>query len=318
MVSTYNLDEIIEGCNNGKYINIAKAGNAPCFDIDENYVLVIHQKPKYAERFKQLSDSLGDNKGCICTVVDYKVEDEQKVYELQRKAKGEHFRIDSTKQALYDNISNLKKYTEKLIKDNENGISNMSIEQIESYYNSQLKSFQRTMNSPLFKERVDKRSDDLLRRYSLIMDMPKEHLVDFFKSVLILHDNKIEYDSSGNNVLYDKENGFSIIDLEDYSKRPDLKGDMETLISSNNYQTMNILLGINKFNELHEEEIPLVQEMMREALKKICVSVIDLEYNGQKMSKEIMEKSLETYKKYNIDLSYDEIEKESKKQHIMI
>lgn len=290
MVNTYNLDEIIEGCNNGKYKNIAKAGTAPCFDIDDNYVLVVHQKPDSTKKFKQLSDSLGDNKRCIYTVVDYKVEDEQKVYELQRKAKGQHFRIDSTKQDVYDMLKRTYKHVEML-----------------------LDKYKKMIDSSEFKERIETRKDELTRRYELLLNMPNKHIREFLESVLLLRDNKLEYDSSGNNVLYDNENGFSIIDLTDCSKRTDLKGDITKILDSSDYQVANILLGVNFLKASNLNEDNELKELFNAALKKIFVSAFDLEHNGQKMNKEIIEKSLDSYKKFGINLTYEEVEKDYKK-----
>lgn len=79
---------------------------------------------------------------------------------------------------------------------------------------------------------------------------------------------------------------------------------------------MDLLLGINRIPEIgkksyggritateREEIIPIIQE----SLKKIVLSVSDLEYNGQKMTYEGIKNCLEKYKVYGIELSIDEI-----------
>lgn len=134
---------------------------------------------------------------------------------------------------------------------------------------------------------------------------------------MVLGSNKMEYDSSGNNVLYDKDKGFQIIDLNYCGKSmPDYKIDINDLLSPSNYQTMNLLLGINRIPKVErksygrqitaierEEITPIIQE----TLKKIILSVSDLEYNWQKMTYDGIKKCLEGYKEYGIELSIDEI-----------
>lgn len=318
MVNNFNMKEIMENCKNKKYNDIAKKGSASCFDYSDDYVVVVHNNSKASENFKQLSEKLGDNSKCIYTVVDYIVDEDNKAYELQRKAKGEHFRIDGIKQHTYDGIASLERYVEKMKKDIAEGKNDKTIEYVNEYYKDNLKKYKDKISSPEFSTYLNTRGEELNRRYSMIMEMPKEHLVDFFESILILQDNKMEYDSSGNNILYDKDNGFSIIDLTDCSRRKNMKADVSTLLDSNNYQTMNILLGVNKFSELHEEEKPTVQENMKSALLKICSSIQGLEYNGEKLTKDMIEKSLETYKEYGLEFSPEEIDNIMNKGHSML
>lgn len=313
MVNTYNLYKIVEDIKNGKYKNIAKAGSSSCYDIDDDYVLVVHNNPSSSEKFKQFSKkTMGESK-CICTVVDY-IEDEKKnVYELQKKGKGEHFRIDSTKQDVYDMLKRTYKQVEMLLDKYKSGDSSLSLDSINSYRESQEKKYKRIIDSSEFKQRIETRKDELTRRYELLLNMPNKHIKEFLESVLLLRDNKLEYDSSGNNVLYDSENGFSIIDLTDCSKRTDLKGDITTILDSSDYQVANILLGVNFLKASNLNEDNELKELFNAALKKIFVSAFDLEHNGQKMNKEIIEKSLDSYKKFGIDLTYEEVEKEYKK-----
>lgn len=268
-----DLDKIIKQCEKGEYANIAQSGHVPCYAISEEYVIVPHQNIDYAKRFSELSKTLkSEEMKNIYTVVDYKVVGE-KVYELQRRAKGKHFRIDSTKP--------------------DTRLNTQTVE---------------------YSELPDTRKDELIRRYQLLLQMPKQHIVDFFKAVLLLHNHKIEYDSSGNNLLYDEERGFGIIDLDDCSKHmPNLKANLKYMLDSYNYQTMTQLLGCDKIKQVSNTDKAEVLQMMKEALKKICVATFDLEYDSQKMTKEIMEQSLSTYKQYGIELTYDEIVEELKK-----
>ncbi|MBO6145579.1 MAG: hypothetical protein J6O62_02080 [Bacilli bacterium] len=310
---SYNLDEIVEKAKNGELSNIAKSGSAVCYDVNDDYVLVAHKIASSSKKFAELSEKLADDTKCIYTVLGYK-EENNLVYELQKKATGEHFRVDSTKQDVYDRLASQKRQMENMIEKSRQGDFFLTEEAITDSMEPLINKLENKINSPEFQELIDTRKDELQRRYEKILNMPKEHISDFFESVLILHDNKIEYDSSGNNVLYDPEKGFAIIDLTDCSKRENLKGDINTMLDSNNYQTMQVLLGVDRLNEVKDEDKKEVIESMKEALKKICASVIDMQHNGQKMTGEIMNKSLETYKKYGIDLSYNEIQELDKEQ----
>lgn len=301
-----NLDEIIKKCEQGQCKDIAQSGNAKCFGVNDDYVLVIHKNSKFAERFANLSRELGNDMKCIYTVVDYRVVGD-KVYELQRRARGEHFRIDHTKQDTLDLIQSIRKTMDIQIKKAKEKNSFMSIEGIKTVYEEQLNKHENYTKTAEYEGLVDSRKDDLLRRYRLLMQMPDQHITDFLKSVLILHDHKIEYDSAGNNVLYDKENGFAIIDLDDCSHRQGFKGNINTMLNADNCQTIKVLLGVKQFNRILEEDKPEVMAMMRQALKRICVATFDFEHNGKRMTREIMEQSLSTYRQYGIDITYDEI-----------
>lgn len=254
-----NIDDLIEECKAGKYDDIRKSGSSPCYAINDDFVLVHHKNIKdamiFAEFYRKLSD---EDKKNIFTVVDCKqIDGEDRCWELQTRASGEHFRGEA------------------------------------------------------------KTKEELLNRYSMILEMPPEHIRDFFKAIMVLGTNKMEYDSSGNNVLYDENKGFQIIDLFYAGEHsPDYRIDINDLLDVNNYQTMNLLLGINRIPEVgkksyggkitateREEIIPII----RETLKKIVLSVSDLEYNGQKMTYEGIQSCLEEYKKYGIELSIDEI-----------
>jgi hypothetical protein len=258
-----NLEELIEECKIGKYDDIRKHGSSPCYAINDDYVLVHHKNSEdsraFAEFYKSLSEE--DRKN-IYTVVDYKkTEGDDRCWELQTRASGEHFRSDVNGQ-----------------------------------------------------EQVKR---ELLNRYSMILEMPKEHIRDFFRAIMVLGCNKMEYDNSGNNVLYDKSKGFQIIDLDYCGKRaPDFKIDINNLLSPDNYQTMTLLLGTNCIpkvgqksygRKITEEEREEINPIIQATLKKIVSSVLDLEYNGKKMTYEGIKSCLEKYKEYGIELSIDEI-----------
>lgn len=307
----YDFDSIITKTKNGEYKNIAKSGTSKCYDVSDEYVLVEHSIADSSKRFKELSDKLGDDYKCIYTVVDYK-EDNGIVYELQRKAKGEHFRIDHTKKEIYDNIEETKRYIEDLEHRIDNGEYTMSKDQIYKILMPHILKLESKIETPEFQKYIDTRKEELLRRYDKILKMPKKHIIDFYESILILQDNKLEYDSSGNNILYDEERGFSIIDLTDCSNRKDLKGDINTMLDYNNYQTNQILLGTNNYFELSDYDMEEIKPIIKKVIIKICSSLIDFSHNGEQMTVDIMNKSLETYKKIGLDISYDDVLKENK------
>lgn len=97
---------------------------------------------------------------------------------------------------------------------------------------------------------MDTRKDELLRRYNLLMQMPDQHIIDFFESQFILSDNEYTYDIAGNNVLYDKNEGFAIIDLE---YKPGIaKQNIKTILDADdNGGIMKDLLGLNKLGKLY-------------------------------------------------------------------
>lgn len=258
-----NIEELIEECKIGKYDDIRKHGSSPCYAIDDDVVLVHHKNSEdskiFAEFFKSLSD---EDKKNIFTVIDYKeIEGDDRCWELQARASGEHFRGDVEGQ-----------------------------EQIKN---------------------------ELLNRYSMILGMPQEHIRDFFRAIMVLGSNKMEYDNSGNNVLYDKDKGFQIIDLDYCGKRiPNYKIDINNLLLPDNYQTMTLLLGTNRIPKVSQKSYgrkitqtdrEQIRPIIQETLKKIILSVLELEYNGQKITYEGIKNCLEEYKEYGIELSIDEI-----------
>lgn len=305
-----DLDEIISNAKNGQYQNVAKSGHTECYAVREGFVLVPHHNEENARRFVELSkqlNTLGIN--CVYTVVDYTMQGDI-CYELQKRAIGEHFRTDGVKQTKLDSIENIKRRIERL-QTSKKIFRDTLIEAAKK----DLQKEEEFMQTEEYARLLDTRKEELLNRYNRIIQMPQEHIQDFFKAILILADNKIEYDSQGNNVLYDEQNGFAIIDLDDVSKlQPNIRGELKHLLDESNCHTMRDLLGTNKINEVPEEERPECLEAMREALKKIVISVFDLEHGSQKMSKEVIEKSLTTYKKYGIDLTYEEIVQEMQKE----
>ena len=159
--------------------------------------------------------------------------------------------------------------------------------------------------------------EELLNRYSMILEMPQEHIRDFFRAIMVLGSNKMEYDNSGNNVLYDKDKGFQIIDLDYCGKHtPNYKIDINDLLSPSNYQTMELLLGTNRIPKVSQKSYgrkitqadrEQISPIIQETLKKIILSVSNLEYKGQKMTYEGIKNCLEMYKEYGIELSIDEI-----------
>lgn len=258
-----NIEELIEECKIGKYDDIRKHGSSPCYAIDDDVVLVHHKNSEdskiFAEFFKSLSD---EDKKNIFTVIDYKeIEGDDRCWELQARASGEHFRGEVEGQ-----------------------------EQIKN---------------------------ELLNRYSMILGMPQEHIRDFFRAIMVLGSNKMEYDNSGNNVLYDKDKGFQIIDLDYCGKRiPNYKIDINNLLLPDNYQTMTLLLGTNRIPKVSQKSYgrkitqtdrEQIRPIIQETLKKIILSVLELEYNGQKITYEGIKNCLEEYKEYGIELSIDEI-----------
>ena len=301
-----NLDEIIKRSKQGEYKDIAQSGHTNCFGVSNDYVLVKHKSADFAKRFVEFTRELGNDMKCIYTVVDYRVVGED-VYELQRRARGEHFRVDHTKQDTLDVIQSNKKALEIQLKKIREGKSNMLIENIKEVYERQIKKYEDYTKTAEYAGLIDTRKDELKRRYNLLMQMPDKHITDFLESVLILHDHQIEYDSSGNNVLYDKEKGFAIIDLDDCSHRQDFKGNIRTMLDADNYQTTQVLLGVNQLRSIPEEDKMETIQMMRKALKRICVAAFNFEHNGKRMTRQIMEQSLSTYSKYGINLTYDEI-----------
>ena len=272
-----NLDEIIERAKQGQYINIAQSGHTNCFAVNNDYVLVPHRNVRFAQKFADLSKKLGSDMKCIYTVVDYRIVGD-KVYELQRRAKGTHFKTDHTKQDTLDLIQSIRTQIQKV----QNRNSCFSVEDIIKVYESQLNKLEAYTKTSEYAGLLYSRKDDLLRRYRFLMQMPSQHITDFFESVLTLHDHQIEYDSSGNNVLYDPENGFALIDLDDCSNRTGFRGDINTILNSDNPQTIQVLLGINQFYRIHPEDKPETIARMKQALKRICVTTFDFEHNRRK------------------------------------
>lgn len=223
---------------------------------------------------------------------------------MQSKAKGEYFKKKRTKQetriALDKSIAIKAKFIEM-------GRTNQAIGE---EYN--IAKWKKKMQTPEYASRIDTRKEELMQRYSMIMQMPIEHITQYFDTILTLSDYGIEIDTSGSNVLYDSETGFNFIDLmESFNGK---KVSFADILNSDSAETITEILGTNNINEVPEEEWPECLEAMREAVKKIVISVFDLEHGSQKMSKEIIEKSLATYKKYGIDLTYEEIVQEMQKE----
>ncbi len=292
-----NLDEVIKGIDRGQYSDIAKFGRTKCYEVNSEYVVVLHNNKSNADRFTQLARELKpEEMKNIYTVVDYRMV-RGIVYELQRRAKGEHFRIDRTKQSTLEELEYLRKSKEP------SDESNQYIRLLELY-----------MKTNDYDDLLDTIKDELMRRYSLIMQMPKEHIIDFFRAVLILQDHQVQCDNIGSNLLYNSESGFSLIDLEDLSKaQPNLRGSVSNMLNSYNDQTMVQLLGAQRIYRIPSDDQTECIETMKKALKKICISIIDFEYGSQSMTKEIMEESLKTYTQYGINLTYDEIIRELEK-----
>lgn len=302
----FDLDELIERCNQGEFENIAKGGIAKCYDIDDKHVLVIATNTRY-ENSKKVSDIIKgiDKKRIpnVHTVLECKT-DGKKSYELQSKAKGEYFKKKSTKQEIRTALDRCIARKAKFIE------MGRTIQVIGEENN--IAKWKKQMQTPEYASQIDTRKEELMRRYSLIMQMPIEHLTQYFDTILTLSDYGIEIDTSGSNVLYDSETGFNFIDLmRSFNGK---KVSFDGILNSYSSDTMTELLGTDKINEVPEEERPECLEAMRDALKKVVISVFDLEHGSQKMSKEIIEKSLATYKKYRIDLTYEEIVQEMQKE----
>ena len=47
--------------------------------------------------------------------------------------------------------------------------------------------------------------------------------------------------------------------------------------------------------------------IITQILIKICIATVDFEHNGKRMSEGIMNKSLATYRKIGIELTYDDV-----------
>ena len=304
-----NLDEIIKLYQNGQLKNIAKSGHVPCYEIDDDFVLVVRSSST-AENSKKLMElSLKEIKN-VYSVVDYRVTGKN-CYEIQKRARGEHFRTDKTKQQTIDEINRKKrvllKAQERLNKNpNDDYNKNIVILYLEDIKKSEI-----YMDSKEYKSlKYDTRKDELMARYSKIMKMPTQHIKDFFETIMQLSDNRMSYDSQGNNLLYDEENGFAVIDLSE--EIGDSVDNFSNILNASSYYTMAQLLGTDKIKEVPSEEREMVIEAMKESLKKIVISIIDLEYEGKRISLEQIQESLSTYKQYGIDLSIDEILEDKK------
>lgn len=297
-----NIEEIIRLSQSGQLKDIARSGHVPCYEIDDNFVLVVRGS-NVAENSQKLKDLSSKEIKNVCTVEDYRVIGD-KCFELQRKARGEHFRTDETKQQKIDSINQQKRVLVKAqerLKQNPNEYNQRRVD----LCLEQIKKYEDDMKSDKYMSlKYNTRKDELMARYSMIMKMPTQHIKDFFETIMQLSDNNMSYDSAGNNLLYDEENGFSVIDL---SEEINGEEDLSNILNASNCYTMEQLLGTYKFREVPIEEREEVIKAMREALKKIVISVIDIEHDGDKISSEQIQESLSTYEQYGIDLSMDEI-----------
>ncbi len=297
-----NVDEIIKSCQSGQLKDIAKSGHVPCYEINDDFVLVVRSS-NMAENSKKLMELSLKGIKDVCSVVDYRVIEEN-CYEIQKRARGEHFRTDETKQQTIDNISQKKRLLSKA-QERLNKNSNDFNKRIVTLCLEDIKAYEIYMDGAKYKSlKYDTRKDELMARYSMIMKMPTQHIKDFFETIMQLSDNKMSYDPQGNNLLYDEENGFSVIDL---SEEINGEENFSNILNASNYYTMEQLLGTNKIKEVPSEEHETAIEAMRESLKKIVISIIDLEHDGKRISLEQIQESLSTYKQYGIALSVDEI-----------
>ena len=276
-----NIEEIINQCKQGIFPDISEWGSVKCYEISPQYVLVERQieNAETAKKLKSISSELRYMGLNVHTVVDYRT-DEEHCYELQTRAKGKIF-----KHRMLE--SDLEKEIEE---------SRVELDRE--------KAKRMLENNPSLKTR----KDEYMRRCSMLMQMPKEHIIQYFDTIVSLSQfYRLGVDTVGEgNLLYDNETGFNFIDIGFFDK-PSRHVSVHHLLDIDNTDTMTELIGMEYIDNIDEEDRSMVLQSIKDSLKKIICSVVDCRVGGEKITIETIKSGLESYRKYGINITLEEI-----------
>lgn len=302
----FNINEILYQCKQGVYPDISEGGSVKCYKINSDYVLVARQieTAETAQRLKKISPELKYMGLNVHTVVDYTTDGEY-CYELQSRAKGEIFKHRDIESSLLETIDRSTSFLNK-------GTAS-ELEQKRAKLNIE-KAKRRLNNNP-----IKSRKDEYIRRCTMLMQMSKEHIIQYFDTIVTLSEfYRIGVDTVGEgNLLYDSDTGFNFIDINFFEK-PNRRVLMDNLLDIDNSDTMTELIGIEYINDLDETDKPQILILIRNALKKIICSIKDSKICNQKITAETIKSGLESYKKYGINITLEEIMSELHKDDAIL